>query len=328
MVKVGRRSFGPIGIPVLLLVVIPYWAVTFWLLYKGVKILLPYLEPMGWWRYLIILVTIFLWCAGLQEAIMRFVRRFINRQQVKAQSRRDKEAQELLDLRKQLEIGKPLDRELPVFFFWFRPFDVADQLPFQISRSWLSWRWLTESNFTLPDSLNTTLDLETCVAAALQSDGVVVSLGTAGEAPGPGRIEVIDEKWQPTVELLGPLASAFYVLPSSTDGTTWEVNWLKENGRLEDSIFIMPPTWETGLSIMGIELAEYWHDTCYHLDDVVDLPKYDPKGMLIWLFNDGAVRRTRRLKRRLSEFRRALPDHILRSANTDNRFVKIRVGPR
>ncbi len=317
-----RRLFSPTGILVVLLVAIPYYAAVVWAgVWLGREVVWPFLEPTGPWRSVIALVIFLvagnLWVAGPQAMIMRRARRLIRWQQKQVQARRNQSAQEVLDLRKQLELGRPPDREVPVFFFWFRPFDVADRLPFRISRSWLGWRWVLEGGWELPDSLDAELDLETCVGAALHRDGVVVSLGGSGKAPGPGRIEVADEHWQTTVELLGPLASAFFVLPSFRSGTSWEVYWLKENGRLEDSIFIMPPEQYRVFHGMVLDIADYWHDTRRYLEDVVNLPEYDPKGMLIWLANDGTVRRTRRLKRRLSEFRRALPDRTSRPTTTD-----------
>ncbi|MGB2805588.1 MAG: hypothetical protein WBD64_11930 [Candidatus Zixiibacteriota bacterium] len=304
-----HRLFGPTGLPLVLVVAIPYYVAFVWVFSQ---VAWPFLEPTGPWRYPIIFVAMTLWIAGPQAAIMRWARRFIHQQQKQAQARRDQEAREVLKLRRQLELGTPLDSELPVFFFWFRPFDLADQLPFRISGSWLGWRWLLEGKFEFPDSSDAELDLETCVAAALRRDGVVVSLGRAGKAPGPGKIEVANELWQATVELLGPFASAFFVLPSSSPGTAWEVHWLKENGRLEDSVFIMPPEPRSGFTGIVPDMTDYWHDTRRHLENVVDLPQYDQRGMLIWFANDGAVRRTRRLKRRLSEFRKTLPHRALR----------------
>jgi hypothetical protein len=152
------------------------------------------------------------------------------------------------------------------------------------------------------------LDLETCVAKALYHDGIVVSLGSVGNAPGPGRIEVADNRWKATVKLLGPFASAFFVLPSFNPGTTWEVLWLKKNGRLEDSIFIMPPEPRSSFSgRMELDMTDYWYGTRHHLEHIIKLPEYDPKGMFIWFTNSGAIRGTRQIKRRLSDFRRVLP---------------------
>lgn len=309
-----RRSFTPSGLPLVLLIAIPYYAAFAWI---G-SIVWQLFEPTGFWQHVILWIVGMLWIAGPQAMLMRRLRRHYQQQRKQSQIQRNQEAHQLLQQVKQLEQGAKNDQELPLFFFWFRPFDVADQLPFTMSNSWKWWRFMLEGNFEVPKSIDAELDLETCVAEALHHVGIVVALKEKGEAPGPGKIEVPNAQWKPTIELLGPKASAFFILPYYSDGAVWEVVWLKKNGRLVDSIFIMPPKPSSGFNRSAFDIGDYhWYEIRRRLKNYIELPEYDPKGMLIWFTNDGAVARTRHLKRQLSVFRNALPDHVFRSMNTD-----------
>jgi hypothetical protein len=85
-------------------------------------------------------------------------------------------------------------------------------------------------------------DLETELAAALESHGQMIALGEPGEQIGSGRIQSTEETWQADFFRLAKGARLIFLLPSTRDGTKWEIGRILQDRRLRrKSIFIVPP---------------------------------------------------------------------------------------
>jgi hypothetical protein len=183
------------------------------------------------------------------------------------------------------------------FALFLRPFSSNRRLTIGNPYRTLSYLW--------PASMSEeeNIDLETLLADAFRADGLIC-LGKHGEAIGAGRIEVSDSEWQADVKKLVARAAVVLVVPSTSEGTMWEINYLKENGHLPKSIFVMPPKADPGFEIS-------WHGMVGHLP--IWVPVYSRSGMLykvdangkMLLSVDLKVRTTRALALELG---RLLPD--------------------
>lgn len=72
---------------------------------------------------------------------------------------------------------------------------------------------------------------------------VDVSLGNWYGARGFGRVSTTDAKWQETASTLLDRAELVLMMFSDTTGTSWELEQLAATGRLEHTIFIIPPAY-------------------------------------------------------------------------------------
>jgi hypothetical protein len=84
------------------------------------------------------------------------------------------------------------------------------------------------------------LDLETELEQSVREFGPLVALGRPGEHVGAGRIAIEDPDWQVAFIWLAQHARLIFVIPSFTEGTRWEIRWLKEHDRLSSCVFIIP----------------------------------------------------------------------------------------
>jgi hypothetical protein len=90
-------------------------------------------------------------------------------------------------------------------------------------------------------------DLETLLADRLERLGApLVALGRPGEQVGAGRVVSTGESWRRDVQQLADGARALLVLPATSVGTTWEIDYiLGRPDLLRKSCFLIPP--ETSL---------------------------------------------------------------------------------
>jgi uncharacterized protein (DUF983 family) len=82
------------------------------------------------------------------------------------------------------------------------------------------------------------LDFEALLAEALDQDFPLIALGKPGEAVGAGRVELNDQTWQPAVKLLAQAAQCIVVIPSDTQGTLWELEWLFREQFLQKTLIL------------------------------------------------------------------------------------------
>lgn len=168
------------------------------------------------------------------------------------------------------------------FALYLRPFAVADRLSFY----GLSTKWGG-------------VDLESLIANACRPWGPLLGLGRPGEAIGAGRIYSSDEDWEEMFFRLAEKARSIIVVPAISTCTFLEIEWIKSNGFLSKTIFLMPPTTHLRISEMaslaftsnhGLSERDYaknWEDVRVRLCGLgIVLPPYAQGGSLIQFFGD------------------------------------------
>ncbi|ANZ39669.1 hypothetical protein BBK82_30125 [Lentzea guizhouensis] len=68
----------------------------------------------------------------------------------------------------------------------------------------------------------------------------MVAVGRLGEVEGAGRVPVADQHWQAVVGALVEAAELIVVVPAAAPGTVWEMQLLRELGKLDRTVFLMP----------------------------------------------------------------------------------------
>jgi hypothetical protein len=125
---------------------------------------------------------------------------------------------------------------------------------------------------------------ESYLAWAVRKLGPLVALGEPGEHLGAGRIKTTDADWQQAVKALVGKAKAVLIIPSDRPGTLWEVQYLRSEGLLPKTVFIMPP------EARGFDWRARWNDARKALGDFgAALPEYDRHGLMFRLDAEGQV---------------------------------------
>jgi hypothetical protein len=99
-------------------------------------------------------------------------------------------------------------------------------------------------------------DLETLLATVMEPMAPVIALGQSGEQVGAGRVDVPDDRWQEAFAVLARSAHAIFLLPSTREGTHWEIDFLmREPALLERTVFLVPPAFFGHVmgGIVGVE---------------------------------------------------------------------------
>jgi hypothetical protein len=130
----------------------------------------------------------------------------------------------------------------------------------------------------------------------------LIALGEEGESIGAARLHSDEETWMSKFRFLAGRARVILTIPASSDGTFFEIEWLKNNMLLEKTVFIMPPqtqlrtgemleSWGRGGEQHGEkDYAEIWslmQKRCERIG--LRFPDYHQKGGLIEFKNDGAL---------------------------------------
>jgi len=186
--------------------------------------------------------------------------------------------------------------ENPRFSLFLRPFSVTRKLSVPNPNH--------KFNFLWPDAVGelSVVDLETLLSDAFTLDAPLIGLGKPGEATGAGRIETSEEVWQREIKKLAFAAESILVIPSISEGTRWEIEFLKESHLLSKCIFVMPP--------QRIDITKSSESAIGKLP--IWVPSYNEKGMLYTVDSKGGVsatagldiRSTRGLVSRLKELSR------------------------
>lgn len=179
---------------------------------------------------------------------------------------------------------------VPPFNCFLRPFDTTGHL------------YVENSNRVFGSGIDMMkpqyLDLETEISDALANvDILFAALGKPGEHIGAGRIAVSDDEWGPMAALLILNAYVIFAVPGASKGTLSEMRFLKETGRIEQTILIMPPAdSQSRPSATDAEkmVRERWiaareQSSLFGLQ----LPEYRPEGLFFVLRADGGVRAER-----------------------------------
>ena len=102
---------------------------------------------------------------------------------------------------------------------------------------------------------------------------------------GAARVHVPDQEWQSDVGRLLTRAKGIIIVPSASDGTIWELEYIQANSILSKCLFVMPPQsrrfdWRDRWELARGALA----------DDSVYLPAYHSRGLLFTLRDDSQVK--------------------------------------
>ncbi len=229
-----------------------------------------------------------------------------------AQRRRDSKATELRE-RLAAQSAKPtLAQETQeAYYLYLRPFESTGVIRVMIRDELVYPRGPVLGARTPLESTHWA-DLETILAQIVEPSGPLIALGAPGEQIGAGRLACSDERWRAEFLFLAARARALFVVPSSHQGTTWEIiQVLEREPLLRKTIFLIPPSPQTyrdtpeGRSARRLSVHEFGVKTSRHGDDVgraagirrraievmcelgVTLPNDDGQGMLLVL---GAAR--------------------------------------
>ena len=106
----------------------------------------------------------------------------------------------------------------------------------------------------------------------------VVGLGKKGQHWSFGTVMVDESGWQDVVKKLARCASVIFVIPSSHEGTYWEMEFIATDKLLHKTIFFMPPLSKKGSTTE----EEFWNNALIAASRLnLNLPKYDFSGCLI-----------------------------------------------
>ncbi len=148
------------------------------------------------------------------------------------------------------------------------------------------------------------IDFETQLAYSLNEYIPIVALGQPGEHLGVGRIISTETEWQNQVERLIIMAKLVLIFPSNSEGTLWEIKYIREKGHLHKSIFVMPPIekinnkpfkleWEKATDALkqyDIILPDYFErGLIFNLDENGKLYKYEPFSIDKWIYKDSII---------------------------------------
>lgn len=146
------------------------------------------------------------------------------------------------------------------------------------------------------ESPEAVVELESLLASAMRDTHTIplIGLGHPGEHFGSGRIRTEDKSWQYLAEQLIRCAEVIFAVPGDSPGTLWELQHLKETGRLWKTILLMPP--ETP----DADWPMAWRNTKLACASIgLMLPDYEKQGMFFALGDDGTQKLKRSLPRRL-----------------------------
>jgi len=154
---------------------------------------------------------------------------------------------------------------LPVTLY-LRPFALKGHLGYQA----FSGGTLTVESY-LPDQRQ---DLEMIVASEFFDTKPLVAVGDVDDAAGAGTVWASEAEWQAVIKQLVQAAERILILPGTTSGLVWEIEWLTECGQIPRCVFLMPPRpleaedkteahWATAsetLAKRGLKLPAYTRD--------------------------------------------------------------------
>jgi hypothetical protein len=103
----------------------------------------------------------------------------------------------------------------------------------------------------------------------------IIALGRPGEHVGAGRIETSDATWKADITRMIEASEMALCVPSATEGTLWELDFLVKRDLLDKTVFIMPP------ATRHVNYAREWERVRQSpIQDVLALPPYVPEGVL------------------------------------------------
>jgi tetratricopeptide (TPR) repeat protein len=130
------------------------------------------------------------------------------------------------------------------------------------------------------------LDLEEVLACRFDESPLIALGNPELERFGPGRSTTTDDNWRPVLRALGLEAQMIIVIPTHTQGTSWEIEWVTTNKFLHKTCFLMPPP--------GPGDDAWWADNWRELKNWavrfgLNLPAYTPDGSVFRLTSEGQL---------------------------------------
>jgi hypothetical protein len=203
----------------------------------------------NWIRYLVVIVGILFFFAALEviDSIGLLIRKKL---QEAAQAQRDYAAEQMCRALADRNSPTPTRAPETSFYLFLRPFtstgDVKIVLQAQLAKRTSAnivtydygefgrtWRWRLDVIWG---------DLETELSMLFGQDLPLLALGRPGEQIGAGRVQSTEDSWRTDLQLLAESADGILVIPSTHEGTKWEIANLMENRKLiRKCIFIVPP---------------------------------------------------------------------------------------
>lgn len=178
----------------------------------------------------------------------------------------------------------------PPFFLYLRPFIPRGQLKYQDEDELEGYQAI------LPFSMIPLENIETILGKALQPDRFL-ALGRKGEATAAAaRFEVEDSHWQEKLKILARHAKGILLLPATSDGAIWEMDYLHAHpGLLKKTIYLMPPKSQAlseALKTKPSLVEEEWgllHEVAQAGE--MGFPPYSREGLLFTLAPNGKMLR-------------------------------------
>ncbi len=130
------------------------------------------------------------------------------------------------------------------------------------------------------------LDLEEVLACRFDESALIALGNPELERFGPGRSTTTDENWRAVLRAVGMEAQIIIVIPTHTQGTSWEIEWVTTNKFLHKTCFLMPPP--------GPGDEAWWANNWRELKNWavrlgLNLPAYTPDGSVFRLTSEGQL---------------------------------------
>lgn len=173
---------------------------------------------------------------------------------------------------------------------YLRPFETDGK--FVVDRSYVNFFSWEIADRPGVDSI------ERVFADAFAKTAPLVGLGGRGDVEfGLGAAQLVAD-WK--VKITNAITQVEYILiiPSTTDGTLWELSEVIRQVQLKKTIFIMPPT-DRYFSYQGTKpYAEQWKEAAAEIKSscALEIPTYDPAGKLFKMNLGGSIENWTELK--------------------------------
>lgn len=179
------------------------------------------LAPQGPLIDFIANAVVALFVIGLFLGVCTRVYRYFNRRQVR-EDRRIFAA----DLLPYLNAGNPP----PPYSLFLRPFFTDDRLTINLHDGDINAHIYGDQN-----------SIEAIISDALDRTFPTVTIGNRGDTFGPGEVIVSDKVWQDAFHTLAKGAGLIFIYPFAQPATALEIGYLKSQGYLKKTVFIVPP---------------------------------------------------------------------------------------
>lgn len=172
--------------------------------------------------------------------------------------------------------------KMPTFYsLYLRAFSTTGKMPKQVVHNNFEQKWGEIHS-----------DFESIIALSVENFCPLIALGHKGENIGAGRVECNEIDWKKKLKKLAQKAKYIFIIPFNTKGTLWEIDFIKKYKIIDKCIFLMPNVGK--MFIWGEKHEVNWGDKWNNILNAtknidIQLPKYDPKGMIFLVNGSGKV---------------------------------------